>query len=134
MTTRLKTPSNYYLELITTFPPRPITNEEELVATQERIDSILDKRNITQDDKNYLRVLGTLVYDYEQQHEPMPVLKGIEMIEALLEESNQEPRDLVAIVGNETDVEDILSGKRAPSQDEIEKLAKFFKISQSLLY
>lgn len=134
MTTRLKTPSNYYLELITTFPPRPITNEEELVATQERIDSILDKRNITQDDKNYLRVLGTLVYDYEQQHEPMPVLKGIEMIEALLEESNQEPRGLVAIVGNETDVEDILSGKRAPSQDEIEKLAKFFKISQSLLY
>lgn len=114
--------------------PSKITNEAELVATQERIDSILDKRNITQDDKDYLRVLGTLVYDYEQQHEPMPVPKGIDMIEALLEESNQEPQDLVAIIGTETNVEDILSGKRAPSQDEIEKLANFFKISQSLLY
>lgn len=113
--------------------PSKITNEAELVATQERIDSILDKRNITQDDKDYLKVLGTLVYDYEQQHEPMPVLKGIEMIEALLEESNQEPKDLVAIVGK-TDVEDILSGKRAPNQDEIEKLAKFFKIPPRLLY
>jgi HTH-type transcriptional regulator / antitoxin HigA len=134
MTTGLKTPSNYYLELITTFPPRPITNEAELVATQERIDSILDKRNITQDDKDYLKVLGTLVYDYEQQHEPMPALKGIEMIEALLEESNLQPKDLVAIIGTETDVKDILSGKRVPNQYEIEKLANFFKISQSLLY
>lgn len=119
---------------MTTFPPRPITNEVELIATQERIDSILDKRNITQNDKDYLRVLGTLVYDYEQQHEPMPVIKGIEMIEALLEESNQEPSYLVPIIGTETDVEDILSGKRAPNQDEIEKLAKFFKIPPRLLY
>lgn len=119
---------------MTTFPPRPISNEAELVATQERIDFILDKRNITQDDKDYLKVLGTLVYDYEQQHEPIPVLKGIEMIEALLEESNQEPQDLVAIFGTDTDVEDILSCKRAPSQDEIEKLANFFKISPILLY
>jgi HTH-type transcriptional regulator / antitoxin HigA len=119
---------------MTTFPPRPITNEEELVATQERIDSIVDKKNLTQDDKDYLRVLGTLVYDYEQQHEHMPVLKGIEMIEALLEDSNQEPKDLVAILGTDTNVEDILSGKRAPSQDEIEKLANFFKISPILLY
>lgn len=54
------------------------------------------------------------------------------MIEALLEESNLQPQNLVGIVGNETDVEDILSGKRAPNQDEIEKLAKFFKISPRL--
>lgn len=113
--------------------PSKITNEAEFVATQERIDFILDKRNITQDDKDYLKVLGTLIYDYEQQHEPMPVLKGIEMIEALIEESNLKPQNLVAIIGTETDVEDILSGKRAPSQYEIEKLANFFKISPRLL-
>ncbi|RUS97001.1 hypothetical protein DSM106972_085510 [Dulcicalothrix desertica PCC 7102] len=133
MTTGLKAPSNYYLELITTFPPRPITNEAELVATQERIDSILDKKNITQDDKDYLKVLGTLVYDYEQQHEPMPVLKGIEMIEALLEESNLQPKDLISILGTDTKVEEILSGKRAPSQDEVEKLANFFNVSPRLI-
>ncbi|HBE49841.1 MAG TPA: transcriptional regulator, partial [Cyanobacteria bacterium UBA11369] len=30
MTTGLKIPSSYYIELITNFPPRPITNEAEL--------------------------------------------------------------------------------------------------------
>jgi hypothetical protein len=40
MTTGLKTPSSYYIEMIVTFPPRPITCEAELIATQNRIDSI----------------------------------------------------------------------------------------------
>jgi HTH-type transcriptional regulator/antitoxin HigA len=50
MTSGLKIPSNYYIKLITTFPPRPITNEDELIATQNQINSILDQGNITQDD------------------------------------------------------------------------------------
>ena len=36
----------------------PIANEAKLLATQEIIDAILGKQNITQDDKNYLKVLG----------------------------------------------------------------------------
>ena len=63
MTTGLKTPSSYYLQLINTFPPRPINNEAQLLATQDQIDAIIDRQNITQDDKDYLEVLGTLVYD-----------------------------------------------------------------------
>ena len=76
MTIGLKTPSNYYIELIAAFPPRPIACDAELMATQNRINEILDRRQITQDDRDYLNVLGTLVYDYEQKHEPMPVLNG----------------------------------------------------------
>ena len=76
---------------------RLINNEAELLATQERIDAILDKQNITQEDKDYLKVLGTLVYEYEQKHEPMPVLKGIELIQALMTEENLQPCDLVSM-------------------------------------
>ncbi|WP_414583209.1 transcriptional regulator [Scytonema sp. PCC 10023] len=61
MTSGLKTPSTYYIELINTFRPRPITNEAELIATQNRMNFILDKENVTQDDRDYLKVLGTLV-------------------------------------------------------------------------
>jgi len=43
MTTGLKTPNSYYMELITTFPPRTITNEAESIATQNPINDILDK-------------------------------------------------------------------------------------------
>ena len=37
---------------------RQINNEVELLAIQEQIDAIVDKQNITQDDKDYLKVLG----------------------------------------------------------------------------
>jgi HTH-type transcriptional regulator/antitoxin HigA len=134
MTIGLKTLSNYYIKLITTFPPRPITNEEELIATQNQINSILDQGNITQDDKDYLKVLGTLVYDYEQQHEKMPTLKGVALLQALLEESELQPKDLVSILESESIVLDVLNGKRKLTEKEIQDLAVFFKIDPSYLF
>lgn len=129
MTTGLKTPSNYYMELITAFPPRPIANEAELIATQNQINSILDKGKLTQDDRDYLKVLGLLVYDYENKHEPMPILKGSELLQALLEESNLQPKDLVTIFGTETAILDVLNGNRQLTAEQIQKLAAFFQIS-----
>ncbi|MEO8891890.1 MAG: transcriptional regulator [Coleofasciculaceae cyanobacterium] len=129
MTTGLKTPSSYYIELITTFPPRPITNDAELIATQNQINSILDKGKLTQDDRDYLKVLGTLVYDFEDKNEPMPTLKGIKLLKALLEESNFKPKDLVSICDNESIVLDILNGKRELTATQIKELAAFFHIS-----
>jgi HTH-type transcriptional regulator / antitoxin HigA len=129
MTTGLTTPSNYYIELITNFPPRPITNEAELIATQNQINCILDKGKLTQDDRDYLKVLGILVYDYEQQHEPMPSLKGVELLKALLEEANLQPKDLVPMCESESTVLEIINGEREITDEEIGKLAEFFQIS-----
>jgi HTH-type transcriptional regulator/antitoxin HigA len=129
MTTGLKTPSSYYIELITTFPPRPITNEAELIATQNQINSILDKGKLTQDDRDYLKVLGILVYDYEDKNEPMPILKGVELLKALLEESNLQPKDLASICQSESIVLDILDGQRELTATQIKELATFFHIS-----
>ncbi|MBE9198355.1 MULTISPECIES: transcriptional regulator [unclassified Nodularia (in: cyanobacteria)] len=133
MTSGLKTPSSYYIELITTFPPRPITNDDELIATQSRINCILDQGNITQDDRDYLKVLGTLVYDYEQSHELIPNLLGVELLQALLEESNLQPQDLVDFLESESTVLDILNGKRQLTAMEIQNLATFFQISPTYL-
>jgi HTH-type transcriptional regulator / antitoxin HigA len=129
MTTGLKTPSSYYLQLINTFPPRPINNEAELLATQEQIDVIIDQPNITQDDKDYLKVLGTLVYEYEQKHEPIPVLRGIELIQALMIEENLQPRDLVSIFDDEYTVTKILERKQEITTKQIQKLGDFFHIA-----
>lgn len=129
MTTGLKTPSSYYIDLITTFPPRPITNDAELAATQNQINSILDKGKLTQDDRDYLKVLGTLVYDYEDKNEPMPTLKGVELLKALLEESNLQPKDLVPIFPSESIVLDILNEQCELTASQIKELAVFFHFS-----
>ncbi len=131
MMSGLKTPSSYYIKLINTFPPRPITNEIELIATQNHINSILDKGNLLQEDKDYLKVLGVLVYDYEQKYEQMPILKGVELFKALLEESNLSPKDLAHICGSESNVLDILDGKQRLTEQQIKELAAFFHISPS---
>ena len=107
---------------------RLINNEAELLATQEQIDEIIDKQNITQDDKDYLKVLGTLVYEYEQKHEPMPVLKGIELIQALMTEENLQPCDLVSIFDDESTVTKVLEKKQEITAKQIQKLGDFFHI------
>ncbi len=129
MTTGLKTPSSYYLQLVNTFPPRPINNEAELLATQNQIDAIIDRQNITQDDKDYLEVLGTLVYDYEQKHEPMPVLEGIELLKALMSEENLQPCDLISIFEDESTVAEVLEKKQEMTAKQVQKLGDFFQIS-----
>jgi HTH-type transcriptional regulator / antitoxin HigA len=127
MTTGIKTPSSYYMELITEFPPRPITNEAELDATQERINFVLDKRKITQDDRDYLKILGMLVYEYEEEHEPpMPTLKGVGLLKALMEESNLHINDLIPIFGDEVVVVEVLNSERPLTQPQISQLAEFF--------
>jgi HTH-type transcriptional regulator/antitoxin HigA len=134
MTTGLKTPSSYYIELITTFPPRPITNDAELIATQNQINSILDKGKLIQDDRDYLKVLGTLVYDYEDKNEPMPTLKGIELLKALLEESNLQPKDLASICQSESIILEILDRRRELTASQIKELAAFFHISPAAFF
>ncbi|ACK69356.1 putative transcription regulator with HTH domain [Gloeothece citriformis PCC 7424] len=123
MTSGFKTTSNYYLELMTNFPPRPISNEEELIATQKRINSILDKGQLNQDEKDYLRVLGMLVYEYEEKYEPIPKLEGVELLKAMIEEDNLQPKDF----GRVSRVRNILEGKREITEEEKANLVCLIK-------
>lgn len=126
MRTGLKTPSTYYLELITSFPPRSIKSEVELIATQARINFILDKGQLNQDERDYIKILGMLVDEYEEKHEPMPKIKGIELLKALLEETNLQPKDLVTIFGSETIILDVLQGKKQMTEEQAQKLNSSF--------
>ncbi|WP_377476725.1 MAG: transcriptional regulator [Microcoleus anatoxicus] len=123
-----------YIELLKTFPPRPITTEEELTATQEAIDSLLDKGELTPDEHDYLHVLGTLVYEYEQTLEAIPDIYGIELLKALIEEFELRQKDLVPIFKTESIVSDILHEKRQLTTEHIQKLAEFFSVSPAVFF
>ena len=112
MTAGLALPSSYYLDLIAEFTPRPIKNDIELQATQQRINSILDRNNLNQDDRDYLRVLGILIYDYEEKTEQFPELTDGELLQTLMEDYDLKIQDFLGIFEQEQTVLDILSGKR----------------------
>jgi len=118
-----------YLELLKTFPPRPITSEEQLLATQQVVDELLDRADLTPDERDYLDVLGALIYDYEQKYNPIPEIQGVELLKALLAESNLEPQDLLPIFKTEANLFAVLSGQQELTLDQIQELAAFFHLS-----
>jgi HTH-type transcriptional regulator/antitoxin HigA len=126
--------SNDYIELLTIFPPRPITSEEELELTQNMIDQLLDQGKLSQDEKDYLNVLGALVYEYEQQQEPIPDIYGVELLKSLIEDNGLRQKDLVSIFKTESIVSDILNGKREITKRHIEELAEFFHVSPAVFF
>jgi len=134
MTSGSRSPSAY-IELLKTFPPRPIASEEEFVATQEVIDSLIDRAELTPDEQDYLNVLGTLVYEYEQlNYEPIPDIHGVELIKALLDEFGLRQKDLVPIFKTESIVSAVLNGQRQLTANHIRKLAEFFHISPAAFF
>ncbi|HBE18289.1 MAG TPA: transcriptional regulator [Cyanobacteria bacterium UBA11149] len=122
MTTGLTAPSSYYINLIVEFAPRPITSDAELIVTQQRIYSILDRNNLNQDDRDYLRVLGLLVYDYEEQNEKFPKLTDGELLQTLMEDYNLNIQDFLGIFDREQTILDVLNGKRQLNSQEAFKL------------
>ena len=126
--------TNAYIELLKNFPPRPINSEEELLATQKVIDSLIDRNELTPDEQDYLNVLGTLVYEYEQKNEAIPDIFGVELLKALIDEFDLRQKDLVPIFRTKSIVSAVLSGKRQLTVDHIRKLADFFHISPAAFF
>jgi len=130
-----KTPiTEAYRELLHFFPPRPITSEEEFAATQKVIDSLIDKGELTKDEQDYLNVLGTLIYEYEEKHNSIPDIHGVELLKALIIELGLKQKDLVPIFQTESIISQILSGQRELTVNHINQLAKRFHISPAVFF
>ena len=93
------------------FHPARLVNEAELLATQKQINLVIDRPNLTTDDRDYLKVLGMLVYEYESRHEVFPSLKCVDFLKSMIEDMGLTPKDLVPILGDETIVMDILNDR-----------------------
>ena len=126
--------SRAYIELLQAFPSRPITTGEKLIATQKAIDSLLDKGELTRDERDYLHVLGMLVYEYEQTLELIPDIYGVELLKALIEDFELRQKDLVPIFKTESIISDILREKRQLTTEHIQKLAEFFCVLPAVFF
>ncbi len=126
--------SKTYIELLTSFPPRPISSEEELLATQKVIDSLIDKGELTLDEQDYLNVLGTLMHEYEEKHNSIPDIHGVELLHTLIDEFGFRQKDLVPIFQTESTVSEVLNSQRNLTVNNIRQLAELFHISPSAFF
>ena len=123
-----------YLELLKQYPPRPIHNEEDLEMMQEVINRLLDKPQLTAEEREYLNVLGSLIYEYEENQEPIPDIYGLELLKFILEERNLQKQDLLSIFESKSTLDDIFDGLQELTPIYIQKLANFLNISPDLFF
>ena len=123
-----------YIKLLTSFPPRPIKDEEDLERVQTVVDSLLDKGELTESEEDYLNLLGIVIHEYESKQNLVPDIYGVELIKVLMMELNLKQKDLVPIFKTESIVSDIIKGKRKLTIEHIEKLAKFFNVSPVVFF
>lgn len=123
-----------YTELLLSFPPRPIKTVAQLSETQKIIDEILDKDNMTENEQDYLNLLGTLVHEYEAQTVEISDVSGIEMLKVLIQDFGIRQKDLTAIFKTESIVSEVINGKRSLTVEHIQKLSQFFHVSPAAFF
>lgn len=123
-----------YGELLQWHPPRRITSEEQYEEMQKVVDALLDKGDLTADEEDYLDLLGTLIYLYEEQTVHIPDIWGVELVKAFLSERGLRQKDLVSVFKTESIVSAVLNGHRKLTVEHIEKLADFFNVSPALFF
>jgi len=101
-------------------------NERALVTVKN-----LMCRERTNDEDALLEVLSTAieVFESSQYRELVSDLKQSELIQFLLEQNGQSPKDLREVLGGKSHVSEILSGKRTAGPKQALKLGKHFNIS-----
>ena len=128
-----------YLKLLKQYPPRLIRNKKELESTEKVVSSFLDKieldkLQLTIEEREYLSVLAVLIYEYEETHEPIPDIYGIELLKFLLELKNLQKQDLLSIFEDQSILNNIFDGQQYLTDIHIKKLADFFNISPTLFF
>ncbi len=122
-----------YIKLINEFPPRTITREEDFIATQQVINCILDqKRELTESERYYLNLLGTLIYEYEKTLDQIPDIFGVDLLQELMKEWELEQKDIIPIFKTQSMVTNVLNGKVKMTLEHIEKLAYLFHVSPAV--
>ena len=124
-----------YSELLAAGQPRTITSNEEADRIQAQIDAVIDKGDLSQDEQEYLSLLGDLVLAWEEERYDWPELSPVEYLRALLEDSGRRQADLVGPVFPTASIaSEVLNGKRALTYDHVHKAAAFFHVSPALFF
>ena len=114
-------------------PLLTIHNERHYSNAVKRMNELLDE--VGNDEKHplysLLDTLATLIHAYEEEHYPMPVSTGAEVLRFLMNEHGLTQSDLPE-VGSQGVVSEILNGKRELNIRQIRALAERFGVSAAV--
>lgn len=123
-----------YLELVRAFPLEHIQDDAHLDAAVAVIDRVIDMPARSEAEEAYLGALTDLVETYEDVHVVFPPQTGIGALQSLMQENGLKQSDLAPILGTQSIVSEVLSGKRKLTATYIEKLSQYFHVSPAVFF
>jgi HTH-type transcriptional regulator / antitoxin HigA len=122
-----------YVELIMTFPLRPLRTDEELDRAIEMIDSLIIRGDLEPGEQDYLDILTDIVEKYEAAEHPMPPVSDAAMLRHLIEARQLTQSKLATDVKIPmSTVSEVLNGKRRLNRKHIALLSQYFGVSPAV--
>jgi HTH-type transcriptional regulator/antitoxin HigA len=111
--------------------PRFIETEDELDEYTKALFSITAEANPSSSGVRAIEVLTLLIEQYEDRMHPIPTATPIEILRYLMDRHQLKQKDLVAELGSESNVSQILCGARNLTLPHICALAARFSVPPS---
>lgn len=113
--------------------PVAIETEEENERMLAVVEKLMDKgEDISAEEEALLRLLVTLIQDFEEKYYHPQDATPLEVLHHLMEARELKPRDLWELFGSKGITSEVLNGKRSISKTQARKLADFFHVSADL--
>ncbi len=108
-----------------------ITSEAEYDRALEAVEKLM-RCDRTPEQAAIMKLLVTLIENYEDTHYPIEQSSPQEILEHLMEVGGIKQADLVGILGSKGVVSEVVNGKRSITLAQAKALREFFHLSQSL--
>jgi HTH-type transcriptional regulator/antitoxin HigA len=118
-----------YTDLLGEYMPHPIHSEADLETAEQAITALLSKPDRSSAEDEILELVSDLVSKWEDDHDVIPDVHGVELVKLLLAEREQPQRVLTPVFGTESAMSEVLSGSRPLQTDHILALGRFFGTS-----
>jgi len=124
--------SSKYLDLIKSFPLRPIHNEQELHQAETVLRHLLHAKSLSAPEQDYLLLLGNVIEEYEAKVHPVEPLPRHEMLAELIDVKGVTQTEVAhATKIPVSTISELLSKKRDFNVAHIEKLCAYFGLGPS---
>ena len=119
-----------YFKLVRAFPLRPIRSDHELNEAVAVLDALIDRAPLLPEERDYMRVLGGLVKEYEEKTIPVRPSSDAEMLRLLMEANGLNQGQMAnALCIPASTVSEILKGRRKLTRTHIGRLTARFAVS-----
>ena len=125
--------TRHYKRLLTEVMPIPIETEEDNERMLAAVGQLMEKgENLSAEEGALLRLLSTLIEDFETKFYQPEDATPLEVLRHLMEERGLKQSDLWGLFGSKGIASEVLNGKRAISKTQAKKLAEYFHVPVSL--